>query len=83
MDRSDILKEIMKVLQKYEGRGANRVSISEATSLANELDIDSARMVDIVIDLEGKFNVSIDDSRLDGLKSVGDVVSLIQSLQAA
>jgi acyl carrier protein len=37
-------------------------------------------MVDIVIDLEEKFGVTIDDAKMPKLEKVSDVVSLVDGL---
>jgi acyl carrier protein len=80
MTRAEILQEILTILKKYKGRGADRTALTEATSLADELDIDSARMVDIVLDLEGKFGITIDDSSLTKLRTIGDIADLVESV---
>ncbi len=80
MDRAEILQDVLKILKRYEGRGANSSPLTESTSLAKELDIDSARMVDIVLDVEAKFGVTIEDSRLEEIKTVGDIVDLVDGL---
>jgi acyl carrier protein len=77
MTRTEILRDVLDILKKYKGRGADRASLTESTSLADELDIDSARMVDIVLDAEAKFGVTIDDSSLPKLRTIGDIVDLV------
>lgn len=78
MTRDEILQEIFNILKKYKGRGADRTALSDSTLLAEELDIDSARMVDIVLDLEGKFCITIDDSNLTKLRTIGDIADLVE-----
>jgi acyl carrier protein len=80
MTRADILQEVLNILKKYKGRGADRTPLTESTSLADELDIDSARMVDIVLDIEAKFGVTIDDSSLPKLQTLGDIVDLVEGV---
>ena len=80
MNRDSILQGVFEVLSHYEGRGANRSALTESTSLVNELNINSARMVDIVIDLEEKFGVTIDDAKMPKLEKVSDVVALVDGL---
>ena len=77
MTRAEILQDVLDILKKYKGRGADRASLSESTRLADELDIDSARMVDIVLDAEAKFGISIDDASLPKLLTIGDIVDLV------
>jgi len=80
MDRAEIVQQVFELLRRYEGRGANSSGITESSSLVEELNINSARMVDIVIDLEEKFGVTIDDTKLPRLETVSDVVSLVDGL---
>jgi acyl carrier protein len=82
MDRAEILNQISKLLERYSGNSATRGPLSESMKLAEDLDIDSARLVDIVIDVEEKFHVKIDDSKLDRLKTVGDIITLVSELQS-
>jgi acyl carrier protein len=37
-------------------------------------------LVDIVLDVEAKFEISIDDANLPNLKTVGDFISLVEGL---
>jgi acyl carrier protein len=80
MNRDEILKGVFEVLSRYEGRGTNHSALTESTSLVDQLNINSARMVDIVIDLEEKFGITIDDTKLPQLETVSDVVSLVEGI---
>ena len=79
MNRDEIRDGVLKLLAKFAGRGAKKTDLSEATTL-DELDVNSARMIDIVLDLEDQFGVTIDDSNTPKLKTVGDLVSLVDNL---
>ena len=79
MNRNEIREEVLKLLGKFAGRGAKKGELSEATTL-EELDVNSARMIDIVLDLEDKFGVNVDDSDTPKLKTVGDLVSVVDDL---
>ena len=83
MNRTEILEGVVKILRPYEGRGANRITLTESTLLSEDLDIDSARLVDVVLDVESKFGVTIDDASLTKIKTVGDVVELVDGLVKA
>jgi acyl carrier protein len=47
-------------------------------SFADELDIDSLSMVEIVVAAEERFGVKIPDSEVTKLKTVGDAVEYIK-----
>jgi acyl carrier protein len=83
MNRTEILEGVVKILRPYEGRGATRITLTDSTMLSEDLDIDSARLVDVVLDVEAKFGVTIDDASLTKIKTVGDVVELVDGLVKA
>lgn len=81
MNRAEIMQDVLKILSRYQKRSGTSAPLTESTLLFKDLDIDSARLVDIVLDLEEKFSVTIDDSKLDEIKTVGDIVQLVDSLK--
>lgn len=80
MNKAHIQQEVFTLLKTYEGRSANPTPVTLSTSLSGDLDIDSARLVDIVLDVEAKFEVTIDDASLPKLQTVGDLVDLVDGL---
>jgi len=49
----------------------------------NDLEIDSANLVDIVLDVEDEFNIEIDNDSMEKMLSVKAVVEIIQEKQSA
>ena len=49
------------------------------TSILDDLKINSARLVDIVLDFEDVFNIEVDDDDADSVATVGDGVKLIMA----
>jgi acyl carrier protein len=79
MSRDEIRDKILEVLSRFAERTGKKVKLTESTKL-DELDINSAQMIDIVLDLEDEFGVSIDDTEAPKLKTVSDLVNLTESL---
>jgi len=79
MSRDEIRDKILGVLSRFAERTGKTVKLTESTKL-DELDINSAQMIDIVLDLEDEFGVSIDDTETPKLKTVSDLVTLTDSL---
>ena len=50
------------------------VEIRDDSHLINDLKLDSLDMVEIAMAIETAFSIEIDDSRLNGFQTVGDVV---------
>jgi acyl carrier protein len=79
MSRDEIREKVLDVLGRFADRAGKKVKLSESTKL-DELDINSAQMIDIVLDLEDEFGVSIDDTATPKLKTVSDLVTLADTL---
>ena len=55
-------------------------SITENSRLVEDLKADSANIMVMIMDLEDKFNVTVEDDQIMKLQTVGDVVRYIESL---
>ncbi len=52
-------------------------TITEASSLQDDLGIDSLDAVELNMALEDKFGISISDDELAALKTVGDILKVV------
>lgn len=71
------IKEIIEDKLSLEG-----VEITEATRFKEDLEADSLDLFDMVMDFEETFGIEIPSEDLENLKTVGDVISYIESKQA-
>jgi len=74
MDRREILEELKKVLAPYTEDKEMLAGVNEQTDLIKDLKINSANLVDIIIDAEAKYNIEID---MDSSEKMVDVKSCI------
>ncbi|HEY0297837.1 MAG TPA: acyl carrier protein [Arachidicoccus sp.] len=77
MDRQSILEELKKVLTPYTKDKTLLSSISEQTNLIHDLHINSANLVDIIIDAETKYNIEIDMDAAEKINTVGSCIDVI------
>ncbi len=77
MDRREILEELKKVLSPYTENKGLLAGINEKTDLINDLQINSANLVDIIIDAESKYNIEIDMDSAEKMTSVGACIDVI------
>ena len=77
MDRREILDELKKVLSPYTENKGLLDGINEQTDLINDLKINSANLVDIIIDAESKYNIEIDLDSAEKMVSVGNCIDVI------
>ncbi|MBQ9211025.1 MAG: acyl carrier protein [Clostridia bacterium] len=60
---------------------ADAATITEDTRLVEDLKADSANIMVMIMDLEDRFGITVEDDQIMRLKTVGDVVKYIDSLQ--
>jgi len=77
MDRQVILEELKKVLAPYTVNKEALNTINEETSLTKDLKINSANLVDIIIDAENKYDIEIDMDSAERINNVGSCIDVI------
>jgi acyl carrier protein len=79
MDKADVMESVVKILTPWVKNEEALASVSEATNILDDLKVNSARLVDVVIAFEDEFDIEIDDEDVDTVNTVGDAVGLITS----
>jgi len=77
MDRTAILDELKKVLKPYVEDKELLNGINEDTDLIKDLKINSANLVDIIIDAESQYNIEIDFDAAEKMYNVGNCIDII------
>lgn len=78
MKNEELKKSIIEILKKYAINKNVFENLPENPHITNDLKINSARLVDIVIDMEEKFNIEIENELLKKLIHLDDIVALIE-----
>ena len=78
MSEKEILKRLQKIVEPYVQRIEGLKNFKEETDFINDLEINSANLVDVVLDVEDEFNIEIDNDSMEGMLTVGDAKSIIQ-----
>lgn len=79
MTKEEVFQKVVEILGKYSKSDLQADQISLETTILDDLRINSARLVDIVLDFEDAFNIQVDDADADKVRTVGDGVDLIVS----
>ena len=77
MERSDALEAIREVA--VEVLSVQPDQVTEAASFKDDLDADSLDLVELVMGLEERFDVSIPEEDLEGVTTVALAVDLVLS----
>lgn len=78
MNRDEIKKELLGIIDPYIDEKEVTTSISEQSDLINDLNINSAHLVDIVLDIEEKFDIMIEDDFIGKMDTVGNALDIIE-----
>lgn len=78
MNREEIKAELAIILDPYIDHKTATTDVTEQSDLLNDLNINSAHMVDIVLDIEEKFDIMIEDDFIGKMDTVGDAIDVIQ-----
>jgi acyl carrier protein len=72
-----------EIVRKFAPRDRAGMPLTPETRLVDDFGIDSPRMIDVVLEVEDRFGVSVDDEAMARVRSFGDVLSLVRQLTGA
>ncbi|WP_026808901.1 phosphopantetheine-binding protein [Arenibacter latericius] len=71
----EILKEIVKI---YLPEDVSVSDITEESNFTSELNINSANLVDIILDVEDAFGITLENQDMDQMKTVKDALRIVE-----
>ena len=77
MDSQEVFEQVVKILTPYVKNGEALKGVVLKTHILDELKVNSARLVDVVLEFEDAFDIEIADEDVDTVNTVGDAVNLI------
>lgn len=79
MSEQQIFDKVIAILKKYTKNEEALTGASASTNILEDLRVNSARLVDVILDFEDVFNIEIADEDADGVTTVGDALQLIEA----
>ena len=79
MERSDIRAKIVEIIGTYAKDKDALATVTDDTNILEDLKVNSARLVDVILDFEDAFDIEVEDEDADSVNTIGDAVSLIES----
>ena len=77
MDQKEVFDQVVAILKPFAKNPAALASVTIETSIQKDLKVNSARLVDVVLEIEERFGIQVKDEDADKVRTVGDAVSLI------
>ncbi len=80
LSEEEIREKVVKIVS--EQMGVDKAEISMETSFVNDLNADSLDTVELVMEFEDQFELSIPDEEAEKIQTVGDAVKHIFKAQS-
>ena len=79
MTTKQIVSSLKKIVAPYVQNEEKFKNFNENTDFIKDLEINSANLVDIVLDVEDEFDIAIDNDAMDNMLTVEDAISIIKA----
>ncbi len=77
-----LMTTIEEIIVRFAPQKRGKPAISRESRLSDDLGIDSPRMIDIVLEMEDRFSISLEDVDVENTATVGDLVDLVEKRTA-
>jgi len=81
--QENVKTDLLEIIKPYLPEEIAVNDVSEEKHLINDLKINSAHIVDIVLDIEDKFDIMIDDDAIGDMNTVQDSINMVLQKTAA
>ena len=78
MTKKELITSLQKIIKPYVQDQEAFKNLSEETDFINDLKINSANLVDIILDVEDKFDIEIDNESMEKMLSVKAAIDIIE-----
>lgn len=78
MSRAETHARLIQLIAPFNKKG---VELSEATSFANDLELDSLTVMDLVANIEDEWDLNIPLNLLPDLETIGQLTDAVRKLQ--
>ncbi len=79
MKKDTLLKELEELIQPYVQDKEAFAELSMDTDFIKDLKINSANLVDIVLDIEEKYDIAIDNESMEKMLTVKAAMQIIET----
>jgi acyl carrier protein len=78
MNKEELIEKLKTIVQPYVQDEEAYQNLTEQTDFINDLKINSANLVDIVLDVEDAYDIEIDNESMEKMLTVANAIEIIQ-----
>lgn len=83
MTKEELLSKLKTIIEPYVQNQDGLHNISEDTNFIEDLEINSANLVDVILDVEDEFGIEIDNDGMDKMLTIKASIEVIRDKLAA
>jgi acyl carrier protein len=77
MERQEVMDKVVGIVKPFVKQTTALEGLSADTSILDDLKVNSARLVDIILEFEDTFEIEVGDDDADKVKTIGDATDLV------
>tara|TARA_B100000963_G_C22555714_1_gene638940 strand:- start:249 stop:503 length:255 start_codon:yes stop_codon:yes gene_type:complete len=79
MTREELIASLQKIVKPYVQDQNAFKNLTEETDFINDLKINSANLVDVILDVEDEFDIEIDNNSMEKMLSIKAALDIIET----
>lgn len=83
MDKEELITKLKTIVKPYVQDEEAFANLSENTDFIKDLKINSANLVDVILDIEDEFDIEIDNDSMEKMLSVKVAMEIIENKLAS
>lgn len=79
MDKQETIEKLKIIIKPYIKNQEAFDTLTEDTDFISDLQINSANLVDVILDIEEQFNIEIDNTSMERMLDVKSALDIIET----
>lgn len=77
MNSTEAFTQVVQIITPFAKNAPALAAATPSTRILEDLGVNSARLVDIILNFEDAFDIAVDDAAADKVRTLGDAVEMI------
>ncbi|MEJ2585432.1 MAG: phosphopantetheine-binding protein [Robiginitalea sp.] len=79
MAQPKYFEELLEIVKPYLPGDVDEATIRPESRFIDDLNINSSHLVDIVLDVEDRYDIRLEDTEMEEMRSVADAIHLVRT----
>ena len=77
MAQPKYFEELLEIVKPYLPEDVEATTIEPESRFIDDLNINSSHLVDIILDVEDRYEIRVEDTEMEEMRSVADAIRLV------